>query len=582
MLVVSDSSAMTVGGYGMARDAAGNFVMVWDQASTSFPNSASIQIERFDAAGKPRGGAFHVGTSTIDPGSPSVAMDAAGDFVVAWVSVGPPYQNTATYDVHAQRYDAAGSAQGGEFLVSTSANFDDVSPSVAMDAGGDFVVVWQGRPSPGDVPEPSGVYQIYARRYSAAGTALGDQFLLTDAPDTDQTLPSVAMDAAGDSVVAWQTGDQQNGGYLARDILAQRFDAAGAARGGAFPLSAVTATGRQVPQVAMDAAGRFVVAWSNYDSRVQAAQGDVVGDVHAQRYDAAGTPQGGELSVNTFTNGDQSQASISMDAAGDFTVAWESYDQAAADSNYDVYAQRYSAKGASVGTEFLVNTATGDSQDSPMAVMDADGDMVVAWRSYLAVAPHTNIFIRRFAAEKRVHLRLGTTFAPATHSPGSAFSITLAVNNISASTPTGSSSVDENLDLGLGITASVTLPKGAVYQSAHGSDWTCVGPADATLDCSYDPALAAGSAAPPLTVMLKAPPAPANLDFSATVTSALKPASSNSTHASVKVQGATSGSGGASFSGGDPQDATSGGGALDILSLGFIGLAFLGRRRSKG
>ena len=583
MLVASDSSTMTVGNYGMARDGAGNFVMAWEQEATAFPNTPTIQVQRFDAAGKPRGSAFQVGATTIDPDAPSVAMDAAGDFVVAWVSVGAPYQNTATYDVHAQRYAAAGTAQGGEFLVSTLVDFDDVRPRVAMDAAGDFVIIWQGQPSQGDVPEPSGTpHQIYARRYSAAGTAQGDQFLITNAPDTDETLPSVAMAAAGGFVVAWQTGDQANGGYLAHDILAQRFDAAGVAQGGAFPLSSVANTGRQVPRVAMDAAGRFVVAWINYDAAVQAAGGDVKGDIHAQRYDAAGTPQGGELPVNTFTAGDQSEPSITMDAAGDFAVAWESYDQAAADSNYDVYTQRYSAVGTPVGTEFIVNTSTGGSQDGPAAAMDADGDMVVAWRSYLAAAPHSSIYVRRFAGEKRVRLRLGAAFAPAKPSPGSSFSMTLAADNISATEPTGMSSIDADLDLGLGITGSVTLPKGVSYQSAHGTGWTCAGPAGASLRCTYGAPLAAGSTAPPLTVMLKAPSTPGSVNFSAMMTSALKPAASTTINSSVEVQAASeSNPGGASSSGDKPGASSSGGGALDFLSLGFLGLALLRRRRPR-
>lgn len=594
-LVVSDSSTASIGNYCIARDAGGDFVMVWEQQATSFPNPFSIHVQRFDAAGMPRGSAFQVDTSNVEPGVPSVAMDAAGDFVVAWQSVGAPYQNAATYDVYAQRYDAAGTAQGSESLVSTAVNFDDIDPSVAMDAAGDFVVVWQGQPSPGGVPEPSGTHQIYARRYDAAGTARSDQFLVNGDANTDQTLPDVAMDAAGDFVVAWQTGDQANGGYLARDIQALRYDATGAARGGAFPLSTAANTGRQDPRVAMDAAGRFVVAWSNYDASVQAPQGDVKGDVHAQRYDAAGTAQGSEFMVNTFTAGDQSEPSVNMDAAGDFAVAWESNDQVAPDSNYDIYAQRYSAAGTPVGGEFLVNTSTAGSQAGPRAAMDADGDMVVAWGSYLT---GSSIYIRRFAGEESVDLGLGATFASATPSPGSSFSMTLAVNNVSATTPTGVSSIDAALDLGLGVTGSITLPAGVVYRSAHGTDWTCAGPVSTILNCTYDVPLVAGSAAPPLTVMLTAPTAPGNLDFSAIVTSNLKPDAGNSVDTSIKVGAASNGSGnggnnpgGASAGGGnpptnssggdDPQVPPSGGGALDILSLAFLGLPLLGRRRSK-
>ena len=587
--------------YSMARDAAGDFVMVWQQVVTG-ASSAPINVQRFDASGKPQGSAFQVVTSDIDPADPSVAMDAAGDFVVAWDSVGAPYQQTATYDVHAQRFSAAGAPVGAESLVSTLANFDDINPSVAMDAAGDAVVVWQGEPSPGGVPEPPPAYQIYARRYSAAGTALSDQFLVSDA-SSNQSWPSVAMDAAGDFVAVWHTGDDHNLGYLAQDILAQRYDAAGVAQGGAFPLSTAANTGREDPQVAMAAGGGFVVAWINFFGS------PTEGDIHAQQYDAKGVPQGGELLVNTFTTGDQSQPSVSMDAGGDFTVAWDSFDEAAADSDYDIYAQRYSAKGTPVGTEFLVNTLNQGPQFLPTAVMDADGDMVVAWNS------RAGVYVRRFAREKNVHLSLGAAFAPAAPSPGSSFSMTLAVNNTSTTTPTGSNSVDAALDIGMGITAAITLPQDATYQSAQGTDWTCANPADANLSCSYSASLAAGSAAPPLTVLLTAPSAPGSLAFNASVTSTLTPVTSESVATSVTVQTAGNGSGssgsgnsgsgnsgsgssgggnsgsGSTGSGGSGTGSNTGGkgagthisgkGAMDILSLAFLGLPLLGRCRSK-
>lgn len=593
-LVVSDSSTMTVGRYSMARDAAGDFVLVWDETATSSPYAESIHVQRFDAAGVPQGSEFQVDTSDIDPANPSVAMDAAGDFVAAWVSVGAPHQQAATYDVHAQRYDATGTALGGELLVSTAANFDDINPSVAMDAAGDFVVVWQGEPSPGGVPEPNDAYQIYARRYGATGTALGDPFLVSAAPGTNQSLPNAAMDAAGDFVAAWQTGDQQNMGYLAHNILAQRFDAAGLAQGGTFSLSTAPNTGRNYPHVAMAAAGGFVVAWINYAASAQSAQGEVTGDVHAQRYDAAGNLQGGELAINSFTAGDQSAPSVAMDAAGDFAVVWQSDNQVAADSGYDIYAQRYSPTGAPVGAAFLVNTSTEGSQSVPIAAMDADGDVVAAWGAYLSSTPHNHVYVRRFAGEESVDLSLGSAFAPATPSPGSNFSMTLATNNISATTPTGSNSVDGALGLGLGITATVSLPAGVIYRSAHGTHWTCADPVDATVACSYDAPLGAGSAASPLTVMLTAPSAPRRLDFSASVTSTLKPDASNSVHTSIEMGttdsggGGSSGDGGGSLGGGGtpsgaggPQAASSGSGALDILSLVLLGLPLLGRRRSK-
>ena len=44
--------------------------------------------------------------------------------------------------------------------------------------------------------------------------------------------------------------------------------------------------------------------------------------VYAQRYNSAGVAQGGEFRVNTNTANDQVHASIAMDDAGNFVIAW--------------------------------------------------------------------------------------------------------------------------------------------------------------------------------------------------------------------------------------------------------------------
>ena len=68
----------------------------------------------------------------------SMALDADGDFVVTWSSAG---QDTATsYGVYAQRYNAAGVAQGGEFQVNTTTANSQRFSTVAMDADGDFEI----------------------------------------------------------------------------------------------------------------------------------------------------------------------------------------------------------------------------------------------------------------------------------------------------------------------------------------------------------------------------------------------------------------------------------------------------------
>src|SRR5262249_54955918 len=70
-------------------------------------------------------------------GNSSVAMDAEGDFVVTW-QARSPYGGDS--DVYAQRVSALGELEGDRFQVNTTTDNEHLSPEVAMNADGDFVV----------------------------------------------------------------------------------------------------------------------------------------------------------------------------------------------------------------------------------------------------------------------------------------------------------------------------------------------------------------------------------------------------------------------------------------------------------
>ena len=67
----------------------------------------------------------------------AVAADANGNFVVTWTS-----DDASGKGVFAQRFNAAGVAQGSEFQVNSETSQDQQYASVAMDQAGNFVVTW--------------------------------------------------------------------------------------------------------------------------------------------------------------------------------------------------------------------------------------------------------------------------------------------------------------------------------------------------------------------------------------------------------------------------------------------------------
>ncbi|MBC1236717.1 putative Ig domain-containing protein [Nostoc sp. 2RC] len=344
----------------VAMDADGDFVIAW----TTYGQDGSgfgIYAQRYNSAGIPQGNEFQINTSTSgDQINPTVAIDSTGDFVISWQS-----QDESGNGIYAQRYNSAGVAQGGEFKVNTSSNGEQINPTIAMDADGDFVISWQSKDQDG-----SG-YGIYAQRYNSAGVAQGNEFRVNTYTIDHQSNPSIAMDADGDFVISWQSYYQDNSYY---GIYAQRYNSAGVAQGGEFKVNTYTLKDQRNSTVAMDAVGNFIISWSSL------GQDGASYGIYAQRYNSAGVAQGGEFKVNTYTTSSQDNPTVAINAStGDFIISWQSLGQDG--SNDGIYAQRYNSAGVAQGNEFQVNTYTQSYQNSPTVAMASNGEFVISWQS---------------------------------------------------------------------------------------------------------------------------------------------------------------------------------------------------------
>jgi len=366
----------------LAADAEGNFVVAW-QSDGQDGEGWGVYARRFKADGTPLESEFRVNNYTPDDqASPAVAMEANGDFIVTWNSQG---QDGSNLGVYAQRYDASGNALGGEFRVNCYTLYQQFSPAVAMDANGDFLVTWTSYGQDGSE------FGVYARRYGTDGISHGCEFRVNSYTFGHQWFPTVAMDADGDFVVAWQDGfplqDGQDGSGIG--VYGQRYDANGIPLGGEFRINTYTTGNQANAAVAMDADGDFVVTWQN-----EALDGSGWG-VYAQRYDASGAPLGEEFRINSYTTGDQYLPAVATDAIGDFLVVWQSESQDG--DGLGIYGQRYFGSGQAVRPQFGVNLYVTDDQREPTVAMDADGDFVVAW-SGPGPSDDEGIYLRRYNA----------------------------------------------------------------------------------------------------------------------------------------------------------------------------------------
>jgi hypothetical protein len=322
------------------------------------------------AAGLTLGAQFQLNTYTTNPQSfPSVAADATGNFVVVWESFGSSGSDSSSLSIQGQRFSSAGVPVGTEFQVNAFTPSDQSSPSVAADASGNFVVAWTTYLSGVDLSSPS----VRGRRFDSAGAPLGTEFQVNTYSTSFQGIPSVASDASGNFVVVWVSA------YSVVDSLGaiegQRFDSAGVPLGTEFQVNTYTTDIQNNPSVATDPAGNFVVVWHSYP----ASGADPGVSIQAQRFDSTGVPVGTEFQVNTYTTDSQYIPSVAMDGAGRFVVVWQSDGQDG--SSQGVFGQRFDSSGIPVGTEFQVNTYTTSYQMRPRVATDPFGGFLVVWSS---------------------------------------------------------------------------------------------------------------------------------------------------------------------------------------------------------
>jgi hypothetical protein len=127
----------------VASSADGSSVVAWDVEVG--PNDRNVMAQRFDASGHKVGGEIAVATGPNNQYEPAVAIDARGDFVVAWTLDFSPTDK----DIHAALFRANGTPVVSDIPVAASFH-KEWQPSVGMDARGDFVVSYTYQFGPGD------------------------------------------------------------------------------------------------------------------------------------------------------------------------------------------------------------------------------------------------------------------------------------------------------------------------------------------------------------------------------------------------------------------------------------------------
>lgn len=149
-------------------------------------------------------------------------------------------------------------------------------------------------------------------------------------------------------------------------------------------------TSQRDPRIMQDISGNYTIVWCSIN---QAAE-DSDSDIYLQQFDANDAKVGNEILVNDITANSQERPSAAMNGSCDFVVVWASH-TGDFDSIFDIKAKLYKDS-APTGTEFLVNSTTLNSQTKPSAAMNSNGEFVVAWESWYQDGSNKGVYMQRY------------------------------------------------------------------------------------------------------------------------------------------------------------------------------------------
>ena len=180
-------------------------MIVWHGAGVGDANGVFLQ--RFDAVRNPVGGETRLDQVTRSwQNYAAIGIDDAGNFVVAWQS----YRTGLAMEVVAQRFTADGSPLGDPIAVNTTRASSQQRPSIAMDASGQFVIAWM------TFDQDGSQWNIVSRRFAADGRPLSGEVLVNELRAGQQVDPSVAVWPGGQYLVTWSSQAEDGSGWQAR------------------------------------------------------------------------------------------------------------------------------------------------------------------------------------------------------------------------------------------------------------------------------------------------------------------------------------------------------------------------------
>jgi len=268
-------------------------------------------------------------------------------------------------DVRLQFTDQFGNVTT-DILVNETLAGDQLYASVAVAENGSKAVTWTSISTTGE-------RAVFAKFYDGNNSVVRGEFRVdvpTAGVDADDS--SIAIDAAGNVVIVWESTDSG-----VSEILAQRFNVDGSPDGDVFNVSGTGYNGSDEAAnafVAANDSGQFVVVWDTHDGTSNDRS-----DIYARTFNADGTENSHPRLIQGSADFQHTQASADIDSNGNFVVAYTVNDL---DSNdgLDVRAEgfTFNTSGVQAYDDFVAES-DGDQSAASVAILDS-GEVRIVWQ----------------------------------------------------------------------------------------------------------------------------------------------------------------------------------------------------------
>lgn len=310
----------------------------------------------------PIGSPQQIVTGSHDMVNPALAYNpGANEFLLVWEQSYPGRTKGVTFGaIYAQRMTPDGTPLGTAVRLSTPDEDTAYSPAVAYNPVFDeYMVVWHAYL--GDLPG-----DIYGRRVSAAGEALGQIQPISTAPGS-QRWPVLAVNPDDGSYFAAWT-DNRDFGTQRENIYGVRLDELGMPTQADVPIAA--ADNRQdQPAIALDRdAGQYVVAWADRRTDVD------LPDIYAQNLTVDGALSGENYPITTANHAQQEPFVLNDSLNARVVVYWQDNNEF---QGSDIYS-RWVDNAEIMGRIQYVEPALAE-QLQPAAATDGNQRSLVVW-----------------------------------------------------------------------------------------------------------------------------------------------------------------------------------------------------------